>query len=93
MKRLSVIICCLISVILMQCKSASQTLENDAIKIGKAYYQNWVAGIQDGGSGFNLYLSIIEKPQTIVLDSAFFRGKKSKLEIIENNIALARFVL
>ncbi|WP_073083728.1 hypothetical protein [Winogradskyella jejuensis] len=45
---------------------------------GDVYCQNWVAGVQGGGSGTNIFIEI--KDENIVLDSVHFRGKTVKLE-------------
>lgn len=74
-----------------QCKSVYEMEEKSYIEIGKAYYQNWVSGIPDGGSGVNLYIPIIENPRLVELDSVYFRGRKSSLEMVNDNLSVARF--
>jgi hypothetical protein len=50
------------------------------ITIEKPYYQSWIAGIQGGGSGINLYLPVQNKE--LKLDSAYFRGMIAKVQSI-----------
>ena len=70
-------------------KRSTDTLLVDApILFDKPYFQAWIAGIQGGGSGINLYL-----PTTamhIELDSAYFRGMTAKLKTYESGY-IARF--
>jgi len=68
-----------------QCSSSKNasviSLETtNPITFEKPYFQSWIAGIQGGGSGINLYLP--SQDTTFKLDSAFFRGMKSKIQII-----------
>ena len=74
-----------------QCKSGYQFEENSAIQFGEPYYQTWVAGVEGGGSGINLYIPITSKPENIKLDSVYFRGKKSAIELSGNNLFVGRF--
>jgi len=72
-----------------QCSSAQKLQTEAPVKIGNAYYQHWVAGIQGGGSGINLFITvagIINK--SIQLDSVYFKGKVSKLEFKPSNSSL-----
>ncbi|MBT8394710.1 MAG: hypothetical protein HKO81_04265 [Flavobacteriaceae bacterium] len=64
-----------------QCSSA-QKLEKEApFKIGKVYFQSWVAGVKGGGSGINIFIPIESISQNkIELDSVYFRGHSSILE-------------
>jgi len=72
-----------------QCSSAQKLQKEAPVKLGTAYYQYWVAGIQGGGSGINLFIPT-ENPslKNIHLDSVYFRGKVSKLEFKPNNPSL-----
>ena len=48
-------------------------------KVSKVFYQEWIAGVQYGGSGVNLYIqtSLIGQNKGVV---AYFRGQKQGLE-------------
>ena len=68
-----------------QCSSSKNPSEislekTNPITIEKPYFQAWIAGIQGGGSGINLYLPI--QDTTLKLDSAYFRGMTSKVQIV-----------
>ena len=66
-----------------QCSSAQQLqLQQKApttFNESDAYYQKWVAGVKGGGAGINLFIPISAE-STLVLDSAYFRGRALKLE-------------
>ena len=66
--------------------SSSQTLQEKApLALGDVYFQHWNAGIKDGGSGINLFISTKTKNYNHTkLDSVYFRGKAAKLNIIED---------
>ena len=72
-----------------QCSSAQKLQKEAPVVFGSTYYQHWVAGVQGGGSGINLFIPTegISK-ETIELDSVYFRGKASKLEFKPNNPTL-----
>lgn len=76
---------------LSQCKSIYQLEDNSDMVFGEAYYQTWVAGIEGGGSGINLFIPVISKPEEIELDSLYFRGKKSTVEWSKSNMIIGRF--
>jgi len=69
----------LILLSLFQCASAPR-LENgeQVFGIGEIYYQKWVAGIPNGGSGINLYFTTAYEKYGLVIDSIYFRGKIAK---------------
>lgn len=61
-----------------QC-SGSKSLDKKApVKIENPYYQSWVAGVEGGGSGLNVFLPMKEK--SMELDSIYFRGNSAVLE-------------
>jgi hypothetical protein len=71
------------------CSSAQKLQKNSPIIFGEVYYQSWVAGVEGGGSGINLFIPITkEVPQSIQLDSVYFRGKISKLEATNGELTL-----
>lgn len=76
---------------LAQCKSGYQLEKESSLEIGDAYYQYWVAGVEGGGSGINLFIPIKSVPENITLDSIYFRNKKSTIEMVNNNLAVGRF--
>lgn len=59
------------------------------IDFGPSYFQKWTSGIKGGGSGFNLFIPIKTQDRgLVILDSVYFRGKVTKLEIIEDKTIL-----
>ncbi|WP_298755342.1 hypothetical protein [uncultured Psychroserpens sp.] len=66
-----------------QCSSAQKLQKEAPVPFGEVYCQNWNAGVQGGGSGLNIYIPIGD--HTIALDSVYFRGRVSKLEMKQNS--------
>jgi hypothetical protein len=62
-------------------KSQYQLVEEAPFKIVEAYSQDWIAGIQQGGSGTNLYITLNEITETIVVQELFFNGMMVKSQI------------
>ncbi|MEM6514887.1 MAG: hypothetical protein AAF688_01800 [Bacteroidota bacterium] len=78
----SIVFSILFSIIMIgmtSCSSAQKLQKKASADFGEVYFQKWSAGVQDGGSGINLFIPI--KDKSIELDSVFFRGKMAKLEI------------
>ncbi|HET8803282.1 MAG TPA: hypothetical protein VFM72_01790 [Aequorivita sp.] len=45
-------------------------------KISEAYYQNWVAGVKEGGSGTNVHITFSEMEADVVIQNIYFRNQK-----------------
>lgn len=75
-----------------QCSSTKKLQENTPLALGKVYFQKWIAGIEGGGAGLNIYIPT--EDNSIELDSVYFRGKATKLEIKNQNriIYIGRFI-
>ncbi|MDU8884617.1 hypothetical protein RXV94_00495 [Yeosuana sp. MJ-SS3] len=74
------------------CSSAQNLQDNAPVELGEVYYQKWVAGIQGGGSGINLFVNLVENNQNVIFDSVYFRGKSVKLGTnSSNNSFVGRF--
>ena len=67
-----------------QCSSALKLQKEAPITFGEVYCQNWVAGVQGVGAGLNLFIPVTDL--SIVLDSVYFRGKVTKLELRQDNL-------
>ena len=53
--------------------------------VSEIYIKQWASGIREGGHGTDVYILLSEeKSKTIVLDSIYFRNKKTKLVIKSN---------
>ena len=50
--------------------------QNPPFKISEAYFQKWVAGVKDGGSGINIYINFSEMSPNVVVQNIFFRNQK-----------------
>lgn len=62
-------------------KLAMQETTTFPVKIKQVYYQNWVAGVQGGGSGTAFYLEFEKEiPNDIVLNQLYFRGKRDSVK-------------
>lgn len=77
-----------------QCSSSQQFDKETPFTISKAYYQDWVGG-KPGSNGIIITIEIpLEISNEIILDSAFFRRKMSKLSVAtldQKQIATANF--
>jgi hypothetical protein len=73
-----------------QCSTAQKLQKKAPIEFGVAYAQEWVAGVQGGGSGINVFIPA--ENNSLELDSMFFRGQKVKIQLIkEDNTYVGRF--
>ena len=61
-----------------QCSSSKKLQKNAPEGIGQVYCQSWVAGVEGGGSGLNIFIPVTTAE--LMLDSVYFRGKAAKLE-------------
>lgn len=48
--------------------------ENPPFKISEAYYQDWVAGVKEGGSGTNVHITFSEMDPDVVIQNIYFRN-------------------
>lgn len=79
----------LVLFIFTNCSTAQKLQKSAPISLGEVYSQSWVAGVKGGGSGINLFIPVLnELPPNMQLDSVYFRGKGTKLEIAANNPSL-----
>jgi len=81
----NIIALCTVSLVLFSfsnCGSSQTTsykLTQDApFIIDDVYYQDWVAGVQDGGSGTNVHITFKEFTEDVRIDSIYFRNKTEK---------------
>ncbi|WP_223550173.1 hypothetical protein [Aestuariivivens sp. NBU2969] len=81
----------IVSLSFSQCASILKLQDTIAVDIGEVYYQSWVAGVKEGGSGINIYIPIKNKSAEIVLDSVYFKRKGVKLEETNPNLYIGRF--
>jgi hypothetical protein len=78
---------------IFNCKSSKEsTLQLQSsfpIEITAPYYNSWVAGIEGGGAGINVFLPLKENAK-ISIDSLHFRGEKSAVET-RDKLIIGRF--
>ncbi len=70
----------------LQCASSKEgtTFETPtSFKVKPVSFQEWYAGIKVGGAGINVFVSVVNRSQDIVIDSIYFRNLKGKL--VEKN--------
>ncbi|WP_128755202.1 hypothetical protein [Aquimarina sediminis] len=79
LKTTSITISLLLLLIMhIQCASSQQIDKKSPIEIKNTYFQEWIAGVEGGGSGFMIYLEV-DAVSDVKLEYAYFRGKKIKL--------------
>ncbi len=48
--------------------------------LGAVFYQDWVAGVREGGSGTNVHINIESYMEDVVIMDVYFRNKKEKAQ-------------
>lgn len=76
----------------LQCATSMKLEKESPVKFIEAYTKSWMAGVKGGGSGNNIFIKT--KPSNIVLDTVYFRGKISKLEVKpqDSTLFMGRFL-
>lgn len=80
-----IILIFLVFTLFLQCSSAQKLQKNVLFKVDQPYYQKWVAGVKNGGSGINVLLPITNLNTKTRVDSLYFRGHKILLATKPNN--------
>ena len=73
------IVFCLSAFIMIQCASSQKIEDIQPVALKEAYYQEWVAGIKEGGTGINLYIPLSNQQEEMDLKFAYFKGHKIQL--------------
>lgn len=71
------------------CKTKNRDLaftQNTPFAIENTYCQKWVAGIKGGGSGLNLYTTIDNFSEGVVMKEFYFRGQITEVKSSKNNL-------
>jgi hypothetical protein len=93
MKLKPLVILGLVFLSIFNCKSAQEPLlqfqTTAPIDFSEPYYNSWVAGIEGGGAGINVFFPTT-KPSKIIIDSLHFRGEKSAVET-RDQLIIGRF--
>ena len=76
-----------VSVILFACyscaggKDTGYSFEQEPpFTLGAVYYQDWVAGVREGGSGTHVHITIDSYAEDVVILDIFFSNKKEKAQ-------------
>lgn len=60
--------------------------EETPFKITQSYFQQWVAGVQQGGSGIKIHIEIVDIQEGVTVKDIYFRGRKQKAINVGSNI-------
>lgn len=71
-----------------QCSSTKKLQTVAPVSVGEVYCQDWVAGIQGGGAGLNIFIPTTDK--SVTFEQVYFRGKVTTLEVREG-LYIGRF--
>lgn len=74
-----------------QCGTTKSDLQEPPFQTAEVYYKQWIAGVQGGGSGIDLYVPITDMSDGIQLEKAFFKGKVAPLNATEGKVFVAHF--
>lgn len=55
-------------------------VQNAPFTLGPVFYQDWVAGVKEGGSGTHVHITIDSYEEDVVLMHIYFRNKKVKAQ-------------
>jgi hypothetical protein len=58
----------------------STFVENPPFTLGDVFYQDWVAGIKDGGSGTHVHITFASYTEDVVVKDIYFRDKLVKAQ-------------
>ena len=62
--------------------------QNPPFTVSQAYFQKWVAGVQGGGSGTNLHITLSNIKEDITIEEMFFGDKIAKANKNPQNVDL-----
>ncbi len=95
MKKLKQIISILVITLIMvnfsSCSSAQKLQEETPFSIGEVSSQKWVAGVQGGGAGINVFIPISEIEENIEMKGLYYHGKLVELEKRKDGLYIGRF--
>ena len=93
MKHTTPLILGLVFLSMFNCKTPKELVlqfqSTPPLEITAPYYNSWIAGVQGGGSGTNVFLPLKENGK-IAIDSLHFRGEKSAVET-RDKLIIGRF--
>ncbi|AXT18542.1 hypothetical protein D7030_07155 [Flavobacteriaceae bacterium AU392] len=71
-----------------QCSSVKELQAQAPVNLGEVYCQDWVAGVEGGGAGTNIFIPTTDT--SIKFEKVYFRGKMANLEI-KDGLYIGRF--
>ena len=80
---LTIIVVGILSLGLLQC-SSQKLVTKPPFVLGEVVAEDWIAGVEGGGSGTNLFIPV-ESGRDILLDSVYFRNKVVKPKRIQRD--------
>ena len=69
-----------------QCSSSKSLEQNPPFNVGSVYSETWTAGVEGGGSGYNIFIPV--ENHSVQLDSVYYKGRSAKLETKPSNESL-----
>lgn len=76
------------------CKTKKDSLaftQNTPFTIENTYSQKWVAGVKGGGSGLNLYVSINNISEGVIMKEFYFRDQITDVKASKNNLFIGYY--
>ena len=72
----------------IQEKNTIEFEQNPPFKINEVYFQKWVAGIEEGGTGTNFHILFTEINEGVVIEKIFFKEIEATLQqsYIDSNV-------
>ena len=58
----------------MKNTNSKKLVQDPPFRVIEAFYQNWVAGVEVGGSGVNIHLTFSEKDADVLIQNIYFRN-------------------
>ena len=80
-----------LAIAMIGCSSTIQLQKEAPAIFDDVYFQKWTSGIQEGGSGINLHITIRHLNSQTSIDSVYFRGKGAALRTTQDQHYLAEF--
>ncbi len=62
--------------------------QNPPFQIQSSFYQDWIAGVEDGGSGTNIEISFKSIDEDVVIQNIYFQNQKVEAKTKQQNLQL-----
>lgn len=78
--------------ILFSCSSTKQDNEKSSYEIASVYFQKWIGGQEQTGSGINFYVKLKNPlPENVTLAKVYFQNKEGFFDKEDETSFIARF--